>query len=134
MCVSLIMSFVCYLVLLQIEELRATLSNKEYQIITECAQSNISETPNLVPLVKHDSVTSPNVVELPVSQELVIGSASQKSESWITIKVLVAMDLVELRLRSGLGNAPLATLQVKLRQWNSFVRVSKLELHDMPSN
>ncbi|KAL0446423.1 UNVERIFIED_CONTAM: hypothetical protein Slati_1770200 [Sesamum latifolium] len=43
-----------------IEELKAALSNKEYEIIIECAQANISETPNVVPLPR-DEVLSPSI-------------------------------------------------------------------------
>ena len=44
---------------LWIEKLKAALSNREYQIITECTLSNVSETPNIVPPPNYDSGKSP---------------------------------------------------------------------------
>ncbi|XP_047340944.1 uncharacterized protein LOC124944671 [Impatiens glandulifera] len=100
---------------IKIVELNAALSNKEYQIITECALSNISETPKIVPPLIQDSGT-PSVVteDPPFSQDFeATNSENQNSASWITMKVCIDIDLVELRLHYGIASdASLATVQV----------------------
>lgn len=99
----------------QIEELKAALSNKEYEIIVECTQTNISETPNLVPSLKGES-SSPliDVEELPSAQGLdTAKSESQAMEIWVATKVSVQIDNVELSLHYGASrDTSLATLQV----------------------
>lgn len=100
---------------IKVGELKAALSNREYQIITECAQSNFSEAPNIVPPLNHASVTSSvDVVEPLVPQVPDAGvSETQNGEAWIDLKVSVVIDLVELCLHSGAArDASLATLQV----------------------
>ncbi|GMN21548.1 hypothetical protein TIFTF001_040051 [Ficus carica] len=102
---------------IQIEELKAALSNKEYQIITECAVSNISETPRAIPQLNHGSTnTSADVVESEghISQDA-DGLESQiaNGEAWIVTKISVIIGLVELRLYTTLArDASLATVQV----------------------
>lgn len=102
-------------VTIQIGELRAALSSKEYEIITECAQTNISETPNLVPQLQDKSV-SHSVNEIEPSTPSDSGhteSVNLDKEIWISTKVSVIIDLVELSLYYGLTkDASLATLQV----------------------
>ncbi|XP_037495569.1 uncharacterized protein LOC105636609 isoform X2 [Jatropha curcas] len=100
----------------KIEELTAALSNREYQIISECALSNISETPHIVPPLNHGSGTfSVDMVE-PVTSEDSVGveSIGQSSgEAWISMEVSVLINLVELRLHAGVTkDASLATIQV----------------------
>lgn len=99
----------------QIEELKAALSSKEYEIITECAQSNISETPNLDPQLKDVSLSaSVNVAgpSVPVYSDT-IESETLSRERWIATKVSVIIDLIELSLYYGLTrDASLATLKV----------------------
>ncbi|WCJ20748.1 hypothetical protein M5689_002962 [Euphorbia peplus] len=99
---------------IKIGELKAALSNKEYLIITECALSNISETPNIVPPLKHDSGISVDMIEPAVSQNLIGNEVElQNEEGWISMKVSVDINLVELRLLTGVSrDAPLATIQV----------------------
>lgn len=101
----------------QIEELKATLSSMEYQIITECAQSNISEKPNLLPPVDSDFlVPSPDQGKLHAPQGSEVVAVLSKGESWTAIKVCVIIDLVEMCLHAGpAGDAPLATVQVQCR-------------------
>ncbi|KAL0326634.1 UNVERIFIED_CONTAM: hypothetical protein Sangu_1741400 [Sesamum angustifolium] len=73
-----------------IEELKAALSNKEYEIIIECAQANISETPNIVPL-PGDEVLSPSidVVGHTGSQALHPAKAEiQARGTWVATKVV----------------------------------------------
>lgn len=101
--------------LLQIDKLKAVLSNKEYQIITECALENMSETPNVIPPLEKFIVPSiNNVTEHVVSQGLDDGgSDSQSAGIWIATKVSVVVGVVELSLHYGLAtDASLATLQV----------------------
>lgn len=99
----------------QIEELKAALSNKEYQVIVDCTQTNISETPNLVPSLKGE-ISSPtiDVVELRGTQSLdTAKSESQAREIWVATKVSVQIDNVELSLHYGVTrDTSLATLQV----------------------
>lgn len=102
----------CYL---QIEELKAALSNREYGIIMECAQTNISETPDIVPPLKDESLSpSIAVMEHDGTQGLdPAKSEMQARESWIATKISVRIDMVELCLHYGVTrDTPLATLQV----------------------
>ncbi|GAB4857735.1 hypothetical protein Ancab_015642 [Ancistrocladus abbreviatus] len=100
---------------IEINLLKAALSNKEYQIITECAQSNFSETANIVLPLECDGIRSSiDMVEPVVSQEsATIGSASQTDEVWISMKVILVINLVELSLHSGVTrDSSLAIVQV----------------------
>jgi len=94
--------------------LKAALSNKEYEIITECALSNLSETPNIVPPLNWDKTFSADTSELTATSES--GAAEVESSSrevWTNMKVIVAISLVELSLHKGATkDSPLATLQV----------------------
>ncbi|KAL8101699.1 hypothetical protein AgCh_033550 [Apium graveolens] len=102
-------------VAIKIEKLKAVLSNKEYQIITECALENMSETPNVIPPLENFIIpSSNNVIDHVVSQGLDdAGSDSQSAGIWITTKVSVVVGVVELCLHYGLAtDASLATLQV----------------------
>lgn len=105
--------FLFRLSIYQIEVLKAVLSNKEYQIITECAMSNISETANVVPPLKNSSASSADIIE-PATHEVLDGTASERSEpSSVSMKLSVIIDLVELCLHAGIsGDASLATVQV----------------------
>lgn len=97
---------------LQIEEIKAALSNREYQIISECAQANFSETPNLAPSLIDSGISSSEADAL-VPQVSDVEYATQDGESWITTKVSVAIDLVVLCLRTGIGgDTSLATVGV----------------------
>ncbi|KAL8141812.1 hypothetical protein V2J09_014844 [Rumex salicifolius] len=91
--------------------LKAALSNREYEIISECAQSNISETANVVP---HMTQLPSHVVEPTVEPETsIIDTEDQNAKTWINFKVIVAIELVELSLHSGVArDASLATVQV----------------------
>ncbi|KAE8055526.1 hypothetical protein FH972_012359 [Carpinus fangiana] len=100
---------------IKIEELKAALSSSEYQIITECALSNISETPHAVPPLKHDSQTSSvDVIEPIIPQDTVgVESDTANGETWIVIKVSVTINLVEMSLyRGSTRDASLATMQI----------------------
>ncbi|KAK9984845.1 hypothetical protein SO802_034370 [Lithocarpus litseifolius] len=118
-------------VAIKIEELKAALSSGEYQIITECALSNISETPRVVPPLKHDSPTySVDAVETIVPQDTTgvvsetvetivpqdtagVVSEAANGEAWIVIKVSVVINLVELSLYVGSArDASLAIVQI----------------------
>lgn len=99
----------------QIEELKAALSSKEYEIIIECTQSNVSETPNLVPSLK-DETASP-LIEVGEPSGIrgldPAKSKSQPMESWIATKISLHIDMVELSLHYGITrDTSLATLQV----------------------
>ncbi|XP_042953951.1 uncharacterized protein LOC122290372 isoform X2 [Carya illinoinensis] len=102
-------------VTVKIEELKAALSSREYQIISECALSNISETPHVVPPLKHDSRTSSVGAIEPIIPQNTAGVESETTngEAWIMMKVSVVIDLVELRLHPGsTRDAYLATVQI----------------------
>ncbi|BBN04917.1 vacuolar protein sorting-associated protein 13A/C [Marchantia polymorpha subsp. ruderalis] len=109
---------------IKIEKLKAALSDKEYQVITECAISNMAETPNLPPPVIEKvpnedkdgreiemNVKAPNSDDVEVQRaDNTSGSAS---ESWTTIKVGVGIKMVELSIFTGKAReAPLASVQV----------------------
>lgn len=97
------------------EELKAALSNKEYQIITECALSNISETPRKIPSLEDICTTAatdalehskPSDMDVPTQ-------VSPSTEAWITMEVSVSIHLVQLCLHSGsMRDSALATMQV----------------------
>ncbi|KNA21084.1 hypothetical protein SOVF_046540 [Spinacia oleracea] len=100
---------------IEMNVLKASLSNKEYQIITECAQSNISETPNIVPpLLWQKKTSSIDMIESVGTLELEPTEVEPDTrEVWISMKVIVAINLVELSLHSGVArDAPLGTVQV----------------------
>ncbi|KAF6135503.1 hypothetical protein GIB67_015356, partial [Kingdonia uniflora] len=99
---------------IKMEKLKASLSNSEYQIITECAQSNISETPNIIPaLAQTPDKFSNDTVDPLVPLSLKIEHDALSKEAWISMIVSVAIDLSELRLHSGVTrDAALATVQV----------------------
>ncbi|XVF52445.1 hypothetical protein PTKIN_Ptkin05aG0018700 [Pterospermum kingtungense] len=98
---------------IKIEELKAELSNREYQIVTECALSNISETPHIVPPLSSDFMTSSvDVVEPIIPQNMVIEPRTPNGETWTVMKVSVVINLVELGLYVGEEwRSPLATVQ-----------------------
>lgn len=96
-------------------ELKAALSNKEYQIILECVSSNFAETPNLItPLIRDGATSSPDVIELLAPQSPSATSPRVTvGESWTSLKICVVVDLIELSLNSGVaGDESLAIVQV----------------------
>ncbi|CAN4127752.1 unnamed protein product [Withania somnifera] len=105
----------CVEVAVKIEELKAALSSREYEIISECAQENLSESPNVVPPLIDDS-TSPSADKphhLSVRNSDVVKSEAEDKDKWIVTKVSIAIELVELGLHYGLTrDASLATMQV----------------------
>lgn len=105
----------------QIDELRAALSNREYQILTECAQSNISELPHTVPPLSGDVVTSAKNLHENLTSENPNAAQTEKSDAWISMKVSVVINLVELCLYVGTArDAPLAAVQVRFHVPCSF--------------
>ncbi|KAK4844286.1 hypothetical protein QYF36_018501 [Acer negundo] len=101
-------------VAVKVEELKASLSNREYLIITECALSNISETPHIVPPLSNDFQTSEDIVGAAVSQMPVgVESETPHRDVWIAIKVSVVINLIELCLHAGVSrDTSLASVQV----------------------
>ncbi|KAL6985853.1 hypothetical protein U1Q18_019226 [Sarracenia purpurea var. burkii] len=103
-------------VAIKVEKLKAVLSNREYQIITECAVSNVSETPNIVPPLNYDTGKALGGTGEPlVHQDS--GAADTETQqnrvAWIAMKVSVDIDLIELRLHYGMAtDASLATVQI----------------------
>ncbi|KAJ0048722.1 hypothetical protein Pint_15724 [Pistacia integerrima] len=99
---------------IKVEELKAALSNQEYQIIIECALSNISEIPHNVPPLKNNSlVSSEDVIESVVPQVPSVEPETPERDIWIAIRVSVVINMVELCLHSGVaGDASLASVQV----------------------
>ncbi|KAI7739602.1 hypothetical protein M8C21_022627 [Ambrosia artemisiifolia] len=101
-------------VAIKIDVLKAALSNKEYHIISECALSNFSETPNVIPPLNNTVSDSADVMNSIVRQ----GSEAHESgahneQAWISMKVCVIVGLVEMSLHYGMArDASLATLQV----------------------
>lgn len=111
------MKFLIY----QIDELRAALSNREYQILTECAQSNISELPHTVPPLSGDVVTSSRNLHETLTSEDTNAVQTEKTDAWISMKVSVVINLVELCLYAGTArDAPLAAVQVRFHVPCSF--------------
>ncbi|KAL2636221.1 hypothetical protein R1flu_007700 [Riccia fluitans] len=108
----------------KIESLKAALSDKEYQVITECAITNMAETPNLPPPITEKAASDERErgeIELEVerteSNNLESSGADNTgasgSEVWTTIKVGVGIHNVQLGLFTGHArDAPLASVQV----------------------
>ncbi|XWS38677.1 hypothetical protein CRYUN_Cryun19dG0151500 [Craigia yunnanensis] len=99
---------------IKIEELKAELSDREYRIVTECALSNISETPDILPPLSSDFMTSSiDVVEPVIPQNMVVVEPrTANGETWTVMKVSVIINLVELGLYVGEEwRSPLATVQ-----------------------
>ncbi|KAG0473020.1 hypothetical protein HPP92_014877 [Vanilla planifolia] len=101
--------------IIQINAIKAALSNKEYEIITECAISNISEIPRMVPSLGDAFGTPKENIEKDVSPvPTAMASEDLGEQKWITIKVLVSVEYVELSLHSGITrDSPLASLQAR---------------------
>ncbi|VFQ66400.1 unnamed protein product [Cuscuta campestris] len=100
---------------IKIEELKAALSSTEYQIITECALANFSETPNTLPPIVEDFVSpSAEIMEpLALQSSEIANGETEDDARWVNTKVSVSIELVELCLFYGLTrDASLATLQV----------------------
>ncbi|KAG0604101.1 hypothetical protein M758_10G145000 [Ceratodon purpureus] len=115
-----------------IKELRASLSDKEYQVITECVTQNMAETPDTFPSLYDNSPQEEEkssaedeaqkiedgahgadvVTEDPKEGQDASGSPDD-DKPYTTIKVGVAIDLVALGLYvGGTRDASLATVQV----------------------
>ncbi|KAH7316123.1 hypothetical protein KP509_21G079300 [Ceratopteris richardii] len=109
---------------IKIEELKADLSDKEYQVITECAVSNLAEEANVLPpvsLLNAQGSSDEEIEEKEVeirhteNQEMEISSSSQTPDGgpWITLIVTADISLVELSLFKGsTRDQALATAQV----------------------
>ncbi|CAN8324888.1 unnamed protein product [Cochlearia groenlandica] len=97
----------------EIDELRAALSNREYQILAECAQSNISEIPHTVPPLSGDIVSSSRNIEETLTSADPNAAQTDKGDAWISMKFSVVINLVELCLYAGAArDAPLAAVQI----------------------
>ncbi|KAK9698879.1 hypothetical protein RND81_08G137700 [Saponaria officinalis] len=99
---------------IEMDVMKAALSNREYQIITECALSNLAETPNILPPLPLKK-TAPTVetVEAAFSDLAPNEVESNAKEVWINMKVNVAIKLVELSLHAGAArDSPLGTVKV----------------------
>ncbi|XP_062205491.1 uncharacterized protein LOC133907454 isoform X2 [Phragmites australis] len=98
---------------IKVEVLKAALSNREYEIISECALSNFSETPRTVPALddrEYGTSTTPSHVSASSSES--IQDLSKDTETWIANKFSVSINLVELSLHSGsTRDSPLASVQ-----------------------
>jgi vacuolar protein sorting-associated protein 13A/C len=95
--------------------LKAALSNKEYQIITECSISNFSEVPHIPPLPNQHSSMEVNDATVDIVPEVVnsVASGTTIVEASVVLKICVAINLVELSLYTGgTRDASLATVQV----------------------
>lgn len=94
--------------------LKAALSNREYEIISECALSNFGERPHPVPALddaQYGTSTTPSHASASSSES--IQDLSQDVETWISNKFSVSINLVELSLHSGSRrDSPLASVQV----------------------
>ena len=94
--------------------LKAALSNREYEIISECALSNFSETPRTVPTLddpRYGPSTTPSHASVSSSES--IQDLSHDAETRISNKFSVTINLVELSLHSGsTRDSRLASVQV----------------------
>ncbi|MCO5611230.1 hypothetical protein L7F22_065481 [Adiantum nelumboides] len=108
---------------IKIEELKADLSDKEYQLITECALSNLGEKANIPPPVSLTDSDSDSDEEQSKPEEVTEAEKKEKEDrtsdenahdgSWTTILVTADIALVELSLFKGAArDQALATAQV----------------------
>lgn len=121
---------------LQIDELRAALSDKEYQVISECVTQNMAEEPDLPPTLydnkpaedakqtadhQAEKLKGPDEGDSevirednpPEIEEAEREGGSSPEKPYTTIKVGVGINLVELGLFvGGSRDASLATIQV----------------------
>ncbi|KAF8689392.1 hypothetical protein HU200_041935 [Digitaria exilis] len=99
---------------IKVDVLKAALSNREYEIISECALSNFAETSHPVPALddpQYGTSTTPSHASASSSSES-IQDLSQDVETWISNKFSVSINLVELSLHSGSRrDSPLASVQ-----------------------
>ncbi|ESW28603.1 hypothetical protein PHAVU_002G003000 [Phaseolus vulgaris] len=102
-------------VIVKIEELKAEVSNKEYEIITECAVSNISEVPDIPPPLNQYSSLTLNDTTGDIVPEVTnsVDSGTTNVQASVLLKLCVSINLVELSLYTGLTrDSSLATVQV----------------------
>lgn len=124
------------------------LSDKEYQVITECVTQNMAETPDLPPTLYDDKPSEEDKAKANDEAEKIEGQASDSAEvvshesqpqsekeipkegasspekPYTTIKVGVGISLVELGLFvGGTRDASLATIQV-----SSIIVVNRIQL------
>ncbi|KAL2348225.1 hypothetical protein Fmac_002225 [Flemingia macrophylla] len=111
--------------MIKIEELKAEVSNKEYQIIIECAASNFSEAAHIPPPLDQYSPMTLNDTSGDIVPEVKNGVDSETTivEAYVMLKLSVSINLVELSLYTGLTrDASLATVQCSACE--SLVQVS----------
>ncbi|XP_031502249.1 uncharacterized protein LOC116265643 [Nymphaea colorata] len=99
---------------IKLAELKAALSCKEYHIISECALSNISETPNAMPPLVHENKTEDDILEQNIAETSHVRRfSSQVQDEWASMKVFICLDFVELSVHSGASrDSALATFQI----------------------
>jgi vacuolar protein sorting-associated protein 13A/C len=100
---------------IKVDVLKAALSNREYEVISECASSNFAEAPHIVPALDGPldgtSTSESHISASSISSES-IQDLSQDTETWIANKISVSINLVELSLHSGsTRDSPLASVQ-----------------------
>ncbi|PNT67930.1 hypothetical protein BRADI_3g33740v3 [Brachypodium distachyon] len=100
---------------IKVDVLKAALSNREYEVISECASSNFAEAPHIVPALdgpRNGTSTSESHVSASSISSESIQDPSQDTETWIANKFSVSINLVELSLHSGsTRDSPLASVQ-----------------------
>ncbi|CAA6669756.1 unnamed protein product [Spirodela intermedia] len=100
---------------IKVKELSASLSNREYEIVTECALSNISETPNCVPplnIAFHTAAEDEGGSLVSLASDSAEGTID--GEAWTKFKIMVSISLVKLCLYSGIArDSCLATVQAR---------------------
>lgn len=116
----------------QVDVLKAALSNREYEVISECAASNFAEAPHIVPALDGPrdgtSTSESHVSASSVSSES-IHDLSQDTETWIANKFSVSINLVELSLHSGsTRDSPLASVQVHMFSTSFPCAIPRFEL------
>ncbi|XP_078437793.1 pleckstrin homology (PH) domain-containing protein isoform X2 [Wolffia australiana] len=100
---------------LKVLEISASLSNKEYELVTECAIANMSETPNLVAPLTIPSQAATMTEDgsgMSIASEPVNGNAAEKA--WEKLKLMVSIGLIGLNLHTGATrDSSLATIQAR---------------------
>ncbi|KAL6634351.1 hypothetical protein ACP70R_027022 [Stipagrostis hirtigluma subsp. patula] len=109
----------------QIGLLHAVMSDKEYNVITNCISTNLSETPNLPPSFRENVVRTKESIRL-LADKVNLNNHSLLSRTVVVMTVDVQYALLELRNGPD-ADSPLAELALE-GLWVSYRTTSMLEM------
>ncbi|KAL6841988.1 hypothetical protein ACP4OV_028188 [Aristida adscensionis] len=123
----------------QIGLLHAVMSDKEYNVITNCISTNLSETPNLPPSFRENVVRTKESIRL-LADKVNLNNPSLLSRTVVVMTVDVQYALLELRngpdAESPLAELALEGLWVSYRtssmlEMDLYVSILKFSIHDI---